>query len=199
MWKLVLLEDLQVTLNVPFHVGKEVAKKPAKAQLQKTHVKQQTPATPLTNGKRKAEPGGESPPKKLCLEDHIPASFVVDYRERDLRDVKVSDLPKDTKVEDLKSICKGCVDIRGKGRPNELSYVPFLFVLHCRVVRGHRLGGNGSKELRPLTTLRRLVDFDRDERHRACAIGRTLGGSALPFSFRLQLETTCPQLYGMST
>ncbi|CAN7990754.1 unnamed protein product, partial [Ixodes pacificus] len=100
----------------------EVAKKPAKAQQQKTPVKQQTPATSLTNGKRKAEPGGESPAKKLRLEDHIPASFVVDYRERDLRDVKVSDLPKDTKVEDLKSICKGCVDIRGKGRPDELSY-----------------------------------------------------------------------------
>ncbi|KAG0423505.1 hypothetical protein HPB47_000735 [Ixodes persulcatus] len=96
--------------------------KPAKAQQQKTPVKQQTPATPLTNGKRKAEPGGESPAKKLRLEDHIPASFVVDYRERDSRDVKVSDLPKGTKVEDLKSICKGCVDIRGKGRPDELLY-----------------------------------------------------------------------------
>ncbi|XP_049273013.1 nucleolin isoform X5 [Rhipicephalus sanguineus] len=99
----------------PKATKQESAATKAQGQQQKSPVKQ-SPQTPkekvpvvaAVNGKRKAEfDAGSSPAKKIRLEDHIPAFFVVDYEERDLRDVKLTSFPDGVTKDDLEKLCKG--------------------------------------------------------------------------------------------
>ncbi|XP_077504740.1 uncharacterized protein LOC144114713 [Amblyomma americanum] len=75
----------------------------------------------VTNGKRKAEDQEiVSPSKKIRLEEHIPASFVVDYESRDLCDVKLSSFGDGVTTGDVKALCKDAVEVREKFRGRKL-------------------------------------------------------------------------------
>ncbi|XP_075547576.1 uncharacterized protein LOC142582038 [Dermacentor variabilis] len=91
----------------------------AQGQQQKSPVKQsqspkeKVPVVAAVNGKRKAEwEAGSSPAKKIRLEDHIPASFVVDYEARDLCDVKLASFPDGVTNDDVKKLCKDGTVVR---------------------------------------------------------------------------------------
>uniref|UniRef100_A0A1E1XM55 Putative nucleolar protein 12 n=1 Tax=Amblyomma sculptum TaxID=1581419 RepID=A0A1E1XM55_AMBSC len=104
-----------------------VAAGKADAQQQKGPNKQaQTPKQKVpveaTNGKRKAEDQEiVSPSKKIRLEEHIPASFVVDYESRDLCDVKLSSFGDGVTASDVKALCKDAVEVREKFRGKKLT------------------------------------------------------------------------------
>ncbi|KAL1434406.1 hypothetical protein MTO96_011726 [Rhipicephalus appendiculatus] len=104
----------------PKATKQESAATKAQGQQQKSPVKQspqmpkeKVPVVTAVNGKRKAEfDAGSSPAKKIRLEDHIPASFVIDYEARDLRDVKLTSFTDGVTNDDVKKLCKDGTVIR---------------------------------------------------------------------------------------
>lgn len=119
----------------------EVAK-PAGKQQQTPKKQQEQPkkATPLlSNGKRKAEGDAGFPSKKIKLEDHLPATFVVNYRSRDVCDVKLTDLAAGTTVDDIKTVCKGCSEVKGKGPDTSLLYAFVSFPAADKAVAAFKM------------------------------------------------------------
>lgn len=117
-------EDEDVPAGKAAKPGVAAAKAGAQ-QLKSPNKQAQTPKQKVpveaTNGKRKAE-GAEiaSPSKKIRLEEHIPASFVVDYESRDLCDVKLSGFANGVTTDDVKALCKDAVEVRDKFRGKKL-------------------------------------------------------------------------------
>ncbi|XP_049268631.1 uncharacterized protein LOC125757237 [Rhipicephalus sanguineus] len=107
-------ESKDEDVPAPKATKQESAATKAQGQQQKSPVKQ-SPQTPkekvpvvaAVNGKRTAEfDAGSSPAKKIRLEDHIPAFFVLDYKERDLRDVMLTSFTDGVTKDDIKKLCK---------------------------------------------------------------------------------------------
>lgn len=110
-------EDVPAGKAATAKAGTQQQKSPNKeAQTPKQKVPVQT-----TNGKRKVE-GAEiaSPSKKIRLEEHIPASFVLDYESRDLCDVKLTSFADGVTMDDVKALCKDAVEVRDKFRGKKL-------------------------------------------------------------------------------